>query len=43
MYIANWRIGQDRDMGKTTANDCSLIDDLIMSSNWLKDVTEFKI
>ena len=43
MYIANGHICQDRDLGKTTSNDCSLIDYLIVSSNLLKDVKEFKI
>ncbi|KAK3084099.1 hypothetical protein FSP39_008163 [Pinctada imbricata] len=43
LYIANGRIGQDRDVGKTTSNECSLIDYLIISSNFFKVMNEFEI
>jgi len=43
LYIANGRIGEDKNVGKTTCNDSSVIDYLILSSNSFQIIRDFDI
>ena len=43
MYIVNGRIGKDKAIGKTTSNECSLIDYFIVSSKLFKNISEFEV
>ncbi|OWF46235.1 RNA-directed DNA polymerase from mobile element jockey [Mizuhopecten yessoensis] len=43
MYIANGRIGNDAQIGKTTCSDVSVIDYLLLSSDMFRYTTDFEI
>ena len=43
MYIVNGRLGADKEIGRNTSNESSLIDYFMVCSKMIKDIIEFKI
>ena len=43
LYIANGRIGNDKNMGKVTSKETSLVDYLIVSGDLFPYITEFEV